>query len=55
MRKERVDAGDSLLRILCVHLIFRFPILFRNRKNTQSLDGFEWVGGFWTHRADANG
>ena len=49
-----MHASDSLFRILCVHFVFRFAILFRNGKDAQALDGFERVSGFWMEHANAN-
>ena len=49
-----MNTGDALLRILSVHFVFRFAILFRNGKDAQALERFEWVGSFFVHRANAN-
>ena len=45
VRKERVDAGNGLLRILGVHFIFCLAVLFGDGEDTQSFQGFERVGG----------
>ncbi len=55
MREEGVDAGDGLLRILGVHFIFSLAILFGDGEDSQALEGFERIGRFWVHRANANG
>ena len=44
MREKRMDTRDGLLRILGVHFIFRFAILFWNGQDAQALHGFERVG-----------
>ena len=51
MRKERVHASDSLLRILSVHFILRFAILFWNGEDAQGRNGLERVGGLRTEHA----
>lgn len=55
MREQRVDAGDGLLGILSVYLIFRFAILFRDGQDAERLERFERVGGFWVEHANTNG
>ena len=49
-----MNARDSLLRILSVHFVFRFAILFRNGEDAQALERFEWVVSFCVHRANEN-
>ncbi len=49
-----MDTRDRLLRILCVHFVFRFAILFGNGKDAQALDGFERVGRFWMEHANTD-
>jgi hypothetical protein len=48
-----MDARDGLLRILGVHFIFRFAILFWNGEDAQALDGFERVGGLGMEHTQA--
>ncbi len=52
MREERVDAGNGLLGILGVHFIFCLAVLFGDGEDTQSFQGFEWVGRSWVKHAD---
>jgi hypothetical protein len=52
VREERVDAGNGLLGILGVHFIFCLAVLFGDRENTQSFQGFERVGGSSVKHSD---
>ena len=52
VREERVDAGNGLLGILGVHFVFRLAVLLGDGKDTQSFQGFEWVGRSRVKHAD---
>ena len=47
-----MDASNGLLGILGVHFIFCLAVLFGDGEDTQSFQGFEWVGRSWVKHAD---
>ena len=53
VRKNRVDAGHGLLRILNVGLEFRFAVLLWNGENAHGGVSFEWIRWLWVEHADA--
>ena len=53
MWKQRVNAGDRLLRILFVGLIFRFTVFLRDRQDAHGRVGFEGIGRLGVEHADA--
>lgn len=55
MWKQRVNAGYVLLWVLLVNFIAGLAVLFRNRKDAQSGDRFEGIGGFRMKHSDSNG
>ena len=55
MRKEGVDAGHSLLRILGVDLVFDLAVFFLDGQDARGGERFERIGRLGVDHAETNG